>query len=387
MRERNRLLMVNKLLAFAVLSLAATGASAQIQIGAIKGAITDPAGAAVADANVWLTNSITGEKVEGIIDGAGGFVFNNVPFNRYTLRVEAKGFAPQSRQVTVNSNLPIELSIGLRVAGASEEIDVAARDDLVDPDSASSATTLAANFTGRAPRVNRGRQFQELIATAPGMATENNGLLHVRGADDGVLYVLDGVPVADRLDSLSASSFDVDTINSLRVITGGMPAEFGGRNAAVVIVQPKSGIDQGVAGSLRAGSGDFRTGDVAAAFGGHVGKRFGFFANAATNRSDRFLDPVDPRNFNNRGGAINLNLRADWRASARDTVLFNVSANGSDFRVPNDALQEELGQRQRQELRDNSVSVSWQRIFSDRTVGNFAVFNRRHQSKLFGSEN
>jgi outer membrane receptor protein involved in Fe transport len=387
MAERNRLSMINKLLALAVLSLAATGASGQIQIGSIKGAITDPAGAAVTDANVWLTNSITGEKMGGIIDGAGGFVFNNVPFNRYLLRVEAKGFAPQSRQVTVNSNLPLELSISLSVAGASEQIVVTAREDLVDPGSASSAATLAANFIGRAPRVNRGRQLQELIATAPGMATENNGLLHVRGVEDGVLYVLDGVPVADRLDALSASSFDTDTINSLQVITGGMPAEFGGRNAAVIVVQPKSGIDQGVAGSLRAGAGDFRTGDIAAALGGRLGKKFGFFANAATNRSDRFLDPVDPRNFNNRGGAINLNLRADWRASARDTVLFNVSANGSDFRVSNDALQEEHGQRQRQELRDYSLSSSWQRIFSDRTVGNFAVFHRRHQSKLFGGEN
>jgi outer membrane receptor protein involved in Fe transport len=379
--------MINKLLALAVLSLAATGASGQIQIGSIKGAITDPAGAAVTDANVWLTNSITGEKMGGIIDGAGGFVFNNVPFNHYMLRIEAKGFAPQSRQVTVNSNLPLELSISLSVAGASEQIVVTAREDLVDPGSASSATTLAANFIGRAPRVNRGRQLQELIATTPGMATENNGLLHVRGVEDGVLYVLDGVPVADRLDALSASSFDTDTINSLQVITGGMPAEFGGRNAAVIVVQPKSGIDQGVAGSLRAGAGDFRTGDIAAALGGRLGKKFGLFANAATNRSDRFLDPVDPRNFNNSGGAINLNLRADWRASARDTVLFNVSANGSDFRVTNDALQEEHGQRQRQELRDYSLSSSWQRIFSDRTVGNFAVFHRRHQSKLFGGEN
>ena len=234
--------MVTRFLALAVLLLAATGASAQIQIGAIKGEVTDPTGAAVTNAVVWLTNSITGEKVERVTDGAGGFVFNNVPFNRYTLRVEAKGFAPQSRQVTVNSNLPLELSIGLSVAGASEQIAVTARDNLVDPESASSATTLAANFIGRAPRVNRGRQLQELVATAPGMATENNGLLHVRGVDDGILYVLDGVPVADRLDALSASSFDADTISSLQAITGGMPAEFGGRNAAVVIVRPKSGI-------------------------------------------------------------------------------------------------------------------------------------------------
>ncbi|HEY6402963.1 MAG TPA: TonB-dependent receptor, partial [Blastocatellia bacterium] len=362
-------------------------AYAQIQIGTVKGAITDPAGAFVGGAEVRLTNSITGEKVEGVTDSAGSFTFNNVPFNRYTLRVEAKGFTARSRQITVNSNLPLELSISLSVARASEQVNISASANLVDPDSASSETTLGANFIGRAPRFNRGRQLQELIATTSGMATENNGLLHVRGVEDGILYIMDGVPVADRLDSLSASSFDTDTINSLEVITGGMPAEFGGRNAAVVVVQPKSGIDQRAVGSLRAGASDFGTRDIAASFGNRVGKGFGYFANAATNRSDRFLDPVDPRNFNNTGGAINLNLRADWRARPRDTVLFNVSANGSDFRVTNDALQEENGQRQRQELRDNSLSVSWQRLFSDRTAGNFAVYHRRHQSKLFGSEN
>src|SRR5262249_61384251 len=118
MPERNRLLMLNKLLALAVLLLAATGASAQIQIGAVKGAVTDPTGAVVADAGGWLTNSITGEKVERVTDGAGGFVFNNVPFNRYTVRVEAKGIAPQTRQVTGKSNLPPRLSTGLSSAGA-----------------------------------------------------------------------------------------------------------------------------------------------------------------------------------------------------------------------------------------------------------------------------
>ncbi|HKE05327.1 MAG TPA: TonB-dependent receptor [Blastocatellia bacterium] len=381
--------MMIRFLALAVLLLTIS-AHAQIQIGTIKGGITDPAGAVVTGASVWLTNSITGEKVGGVTDGAGVFVFNNVSFNHYTLRVEARGFAPQSRQITVNSNLPLELSISLSVAGASEQINVTARENLVDPASASSATTLAANFIGRAPRVDRGLQLQELIATTPGMGTENNGLIHIRGVDDGALYVLDGIPITDRLDAVSASSFDTDTINTLQVITGNIPAEFGGRNGGVIIIQPKSGIDENVYGIVRAGLGDFGAGDVAAAFGASVGKKFGFFANAATNRSDRYLDPVDPRNFNNRGGAINLSLRADWHPNGakpdRDTLLFNLSGNGANFRAPNDLLQEERGQRQRQELRDYSISASWQHLLSANTVINAAFFNRRHESELFGSE-
>src|SRR5262249_56845953 len=116
---------------------------------------------------------------------------------------------------------------------------------------------------------------QELIATTPGMATENNGLVHIRGVDDGALYVVDGIPITDRLDAVSASSFDTDTINTLQVITGNVPAEFGGRNGGVVIIQPKSGIGGNAYGIVRAGLGDFGAGDVTAAFRASVEKQFG----------------------------------------------------------------------------------------------------------------
>src|SRR5262245_53763236 len=151
-------------LAFLLLTI---NAQAQIQIGTIKGVVTDPAGAVVADAKVLLTSPLTGERVEAVTDSAGSFVFNNLPFNRYALSVEARGFASQSRPVTVNSNLPLELAIGMSVPGTSEEINITSRENLVDPASASSTTTLTANFIQRAPRLNRGRQLQELIATAP----------------------------------------------------------------------------------------------------------------------------------------------------------------------------------------------------------------------------
>src|SRR5690242_14872701 len=89
-----------------------SGVCAQIQIGTIKGTITDPNQAPVV-ASVWLTNSVTGEKIETTTDSTGKFIFNNVPFHRYTLRVEARGFAPQTLPVTINSNLPLELTINL----------------------------------------------------------------------------------------------------------------------------------------------------------------------------------------------------------------------------------------------------------------------------------
>lgn len=360
-------------------------AQAQIQIGTISGSITDPAGARVAGAKIMLGNSITGYGETRTTDARGEFTFNNVPFAVYSLRVEANGFQPSTQTVSVRSNLPLTLDLKLSVAAAAESTIVEGREALVAADSASSEIDLTESFLRRAARAARGSALQRLIATTPGWTTQNNGLMHIRGVDDGILYVVDGIPTVDRLDAISAGGFDTDAINSLNVITGNIPAEFGGRSGAIVQVQPKSGIDSPFAGSVGAGGGGFRTGEITATIGASYKRRFGFFAGVATRRSDRYLDPVDLGNFNNRGGAVNFNTRMDWHPTERDIVLFDVALNGSDFRVPNREEQQLAGQRQRQELRDNSQSVSWQRLWSSTTVSNVAYFRRDYRAELFGS--
>ena len=231
----------------------------------------------------------------------------------------------------------------------------------------------------------RNRQLQKVIATAPGWRLENDGLLHVRGVDDGILYVLDGVPVTDRIDVVSANAYDMETVRSVNIITGGIPAEFGGRSGAVVAIQSKSTIGTPLTGGFTLGGGSFGAGEINATIGGGL-RKFGFLVNASGNRSRRFLDPVDPGNFNNRGGMLGLHFRTDWHPSDQDLVLFTFAANGSDFHITNDPEQELAGQRQRQELRDNRESIRWQRVWSSTTVTDLAFYRQAYKSRLFGSE-
>ena len=314
--------MVQYSLRFVILMLLLLPATAQIQHGTVSGVVSDPAGAVVTNAQVKLENPINGNRYEVTTNARGEFVFNNVPFDQYTLQVSANSFAVTSQPLVVRSNVPLKAEVKLQVATATLSIDIAAQEGLVVPDSASTQVTLAEDFVRRNPRVNRNRSLQELVATTPGTATENNGLIHFRGVDDGTLYVMDGVPIVDRLDAVSASPIDTDSINSMQVITGNIPAEFGGRNGAVVVVHPKSGIDTPLNGALHLGGADFNTRDLAAGAGGKLSKQFGFFFNGATHRSARFLDPVDLRNFNNDGGGVTLNLRSDWHVTAKDVFAF-----------------------------------------------------------------
>lgn len=363
-----------------------TLATAQIQIGTVNGTVTDSTGAALPGAVVMLENSVTGYRNRATTDGDGTFTFNNVPFDAFLLRVQAKGFQPVAQAIRVRSNVPFTLDVKLSVSGASEVVTVKADGGLVEEDSSSTETDLDETFIRHSPGANRPNQLQRLIATTPGWFAEDNGLLHIRGVDDGIIYVIDGIPTVSRLDTLSASAFDTEMVRSLNVLTGNIPAEFGGRSGAVITIQPKSGIDIPLNGSVSVGTGSFHTGGVSYTLGGRIRQNLGILVAGSASRSNRFLDPPDPRNFNNRGGAVNLNLRADWHPATRDLLLFNLSADETDFRVPNEFEQELAGQRQRQELRDNSQSVSWQRVWSSATVSNLAYYRRFYEAKLFGSE-
>jgi hypothetical protein len=358
---------------------------AQIQIGTIGGTVTDATGALLPTATVTLDNSVTGFHQTVTTDDRGAFVFNNVPFDAYLLRVESRGFQSLAQTVRVRSNLPVTLDVKLTVSGAQEAATVNAQPGLIEEDTSSTENDLDESVIRRAPGAGRASQLQRLIATTPGWATEDNGLMHIRGVDDGIVYVVDGIPIISRLDALSASAFSPEIIRSINITTGNIPAEFGGRSGAVVTIQPRSGIDTPLGGSLRFGGGNFHTGDVGLTVGGKIRNGLGIFITGDVSRSTRFLDPPDPHNFHNRGGTATLNLRADWHPSSRDVVLFNISGNGTDFQVPNRFEQELAGQHQRQQLRDNSQSVSWQRVWSAATVTNVAYFRRFYESDFFGS--
>ena len=369
----------------AALLLGSVTAAAQLQSGTVTGTVSDQTGAVLPGAKVSLENRISARVSITTSDDRGEFVFNNVPFDSYTLRAEVSGFLAGSRVISVRSSVPVRLSLNLAVANAKESLTVETTAGLVEGDSSSTKTEVPEDLIQRRPGLIAGHQLQSLVATTPGWMTEDNGISHIRGVDDGILYVIDGVPAPDRLDAVFASPPDMAMLKSMEVITGNIPPEFGERSGAVVVLQPHSGLDTPPAGSVTAEGGNFNAEEVAATLGGGTKKIGGFLA-ASASRSERFLDPVDPRNFHNAGGAVDLFLRGDWHPNAKDTFLFSGGADGTDFQVPNSIDQQLAGQRQRQELRDNNASLNWQHLWSASALSNLAYFRRYYRSQLFGSE-
>jgi outer membrane receptor protein involved in Fe transport len=359
----------------------------QIQMSVLRGEVQDPSGAAVPGARALLYTSELSSAREHRTGVEGRFAFENVPLGIYRLRIEAAGFRAHEETLRLDSSLVLERTILLALAGPDEQVVVRAGAPLFDERRTSTTTRLDDAFVRSLPRAGPGGSVGTVVATAAGWSTEDNGLLHSRGVDDGFLYVSNGVPRRDRIDTFFGSSLELEAVESVEILDGHLPVEYGYASGGVIQVVPRPSLAQpwSMDSALALASGE--SGGIGFSLGGGATEDIGvFFAGSYAGSSERYLDPVDPDNFNNRGQLLRFLSRADWRVSENDLLSFELSAGGSDFRVTNTLEQELAGQRQHQELRDDHESVVWQRSWSSDTVTSFVLYRHAFAARLFGSE-
>ena len=161
---------------------------------------------------------------------------------------------PVTKPLVVRGSLPVELALQTGMAVAESIV--------VRGDAAANTTEHPWSLAGETVRdVGEplpGQRVQGALAALPGWMSEDNGLLHIRGVDDGLLYVQDGIPVYARLDRLFGMPPNPSAIASMHVMNGYIPPEFGFKSGGVVEVRTESGIATGVVGKHRHRAGGSR---------------------------------------------------------------------------------------------------------------------------------
>ena len=356
--------------------------SPQATTGTVQGQVTDATGASVADASVTLLNSITNYKVTTKTDDTGVFRFQNVPYNSYELTVTAAEFQESHQDVDLHSAVPVQVTVQLAVKALAAEVTITTHDShMIEADRTGSDTDLNTPMLMKQIGSAPSRGLQKMVESAPGVVADDNGRIHPRGSESNVQTVVNGIPVTENMSAIFATSLDPRTTSHVEVLTGGIPAEFGDKLGAVVNVSTKSGLDMPISGEISGNIGSFVSGDAAATFGGHIA-RFGWFTAASASTTHRYLDPPTIDNFHNTGrGASNLTT-LDYNPSSNDFLKLTLMFGGANFQVPNRLDQELAGQDQRQHLRNYSQTLSWQHLFSQTIVFNFAVFHRASTANL-----
>jgi outer membrane receptor protein involved in Fe transport len=360
--------------------LYAPPAFAQLQLTRVQGVLLDGQGQPIVAAVIDLTDPLGGTLDSQTSDGSGRFVFPGVAPGRYALRARVTGPDPLIYPLAIDAALPLDVTLRLppRITG------LVVVEAPLSRDSVTSRVSVAGSSLDLVPVRIGARGIQDVIATLPGWATEDNGLLHIRGIDDGFLYVLDGVPVYERLDQLSGLGPDVSSLDSVSVVTGYIPAEFGYKAGGVIDVRSKS-THEASAGSVEVAQAVSEGTSGGASGGGRLGSRTTIRMGAVAQTSDRFLDPVHPDNLHNHGTSVGTDGQLTWGAAGRDRVNAGWGAAGATYDVPNTEPQESAAQDQRQRTRQRYVNASWQRTWSPVTVSQLSGYARRAEARLDGS--
>ena len=304
--------------------------------GSIHGNVVDPTGAVVPNASVEIHNPVSQYDRSTTTDTSGNFNFDNVPFNPYHMTVTAEGFAKKSQDVEVRSVVPVSLKVPLQVSGSTTSVTVeAGAADLIENDP-TFHTDVDRNLFNKIPLESTTSELSsEVTLATPGIAADSNGLFHGLGDHAENSFSVDGQPITDQQSKVFSNQLPLDAVQSMEVISGAPPAEFGGKTSIVIVATTRSG--QGVTtphGSVTASYGTFGTSNVTAELA-YGGKNWGNFISANGLNTGRFLDPPEFTVLHDKGNEENLFDRVDYQFNNKDSMHLDFQYTRSWFQTPN----------------------------------------------------
>jgi hypothetical protein len=372
--------------------------------GTIYGTVTDATGAVVPDAAVAIENPVSGYTRTTTSDSQGRYQFNNLPLNPYHVVVTVKGFAPHSQDVDVRSSVPVTLKSTVSVGGESTTVEVTAS-DLLENDS-TFHTDIDRGLFNKLPLESQSSSLSSLVTLAsPGVAADSNGLFHGLGDHASNSFSIDGQPITDQQSKVFSNQLPSNSVQSLEVISGAPPAEFGGKTSLVIEVTTRSG--QGVThptGSVTASYGTFgtATGSVDLSYGG---KNWGNFIEVDGLNTGRFLDPPEFVVFHAKGNEINIFDRIDRQLTAADAIHLNLNYSRSWFQTPNaydnlnvqnvvsggtgpNPVFDNVGNAdQRSKIQTFNIAPTYSRTIGNNSVFNFGAYFRKDFYNYYPSNN
>jgi outer membrane receptor protein involved in Fe transport len=175
--------------------------------------------------------------------------------------------------------------------------------------------------------------FNQFLLRAPGVAQDSYGQLHVRGDHANLQYRLNGIILPESISGFG-QTLDTRFIDSMNLITGALPAQYGYRTAGIVDIHTKTG-QQATGGNVGVEFGSNNTRQVSGDVGGtHDG--FSYYLNGSFNANNLGIESptgssstLHDRTLQNKAfGYFSYLLNPDTRVSL---ILANTD---SRFQIP-----------------------------------------------------
>src|ERR1017187_2957451 len=201
----------------ACFAIVALYGSAQHQRGELRLEGHDGAGGALSAA-IDVTSEINQLHRNASTDASGHYVAQDLPFGLYRISVSHPGFKTSTQLVRIGSEVPVSMTVTLGVAPIHTTVEVTDSAALVDPNSTSPVNSIGSQSIAEHLGSQPGRGLLDLINAQPGWLYEGNGVLHPRGSEYDVQFVVDGVPLNENRSPAFAPNFESEDVDSMRVL-------------------------------------------------------------------------------------------------------------------------------------------------------------------------
>jgi hypothetical protein len=220
----------------------------------IAGAVTDPAGGAIPNAKVVLSNVDTRDSAATTTNGQGFYRFPLLKPGNYSVSASATGFQTVSQKVVAALGSSITANLGLSIASQQETIEVSSGVTGVQTENAD----LESNFneTQIAVLPNPGNDLSAVALTAPGVVMNTTGGSVFGGGNyeffglpsNSNVFTYDGANDNDpyfNINNTGATnlSLGLNDVQETSVVTNGYSGQYGGLAGANINYVSKSGTN------------------------------------------------------------------------------------------------------------------------------------------------
>ena len=231
----------------------AVPASAQEQRGSIEGVVRDSSGAVMPGATVEARSPALVGVASAVTDTEGVYRFPALPPGTYEITGNLSGFAPaRVDKIALELGQVLRVNLTLAVAAVAESVTVSGESPLIDVKQNAATLSMTQEIIDRIPK---GRDFTDVISSAPGSNDESRGGGNMIDGSSGAenRYIVDGMDttairtgIAGRNTSATGTQpqtgeVRLDFVQEVQVKQSGYNAEYRAATGGVISAITKSG--------------------------------------------------------------------------------------------------------------------------------------------------
>src|SRR6202162_5880578 len=277
---------------FSTASAAAPTASRDLK-EEVTGTVKDALGRPIPAVTVTLQDAQGKAQGKTLTDDQGHFIFAGIAPAVYAVVAEKKDFKQATTIVSVTKNgaKPVQLALEakeLSVAIVAQCLNQAR--NALSPETGGSVYRFSEQAIKDLPQ-GENTQLNQVLLQAPGVAQDSFGQIHVRGDHANLQYRVNGIQLPEGITGFG-QVLSPRFANSISLLTGALPAQFGLRTAGVIDTKTKDGLLDNLA-DVDFYGGQRGTEEPSFEYGGSKGN-FSWFTTGQYLHTDRGVEPPTP---------------------------------------------------------------------------------------------